>query len=101
MTQSSFSTRRAVMEARSESAASLEVLTVRPCHEAPAGRTIGPIDIAKAFAAPQGDGDLAWRSHLHDVRGSAVNLAFAGKLIISCRGKMVDPGRFRGAYRLG
>jgi Protein of unknown function (DUF3253) len=89
------------MEARRQSAASLEVLTVRLRHEAPAGRTVGPIDVAKAFAAPRGDGNLAWRSHLHDVRGSAVNLALAGKLITSCRGKMVDPGRFRGAYRLG
>jgi hypothetical protein len=89
------------MEARRESPSSLEVLIVRLCREAPAGRTICPTDAAKAFAAARGEGDLAWRSHLHDVRGSAVNLALAGKLIIYCKGKMVDPGRFRGAYRLG
>jgi len=79
----------------------LEDLIAGLCCRAPAGRTICPTDAAKAFAVSRGEGDLAWRSHLPAVRRAAVNLALAGRLIIYRKGKMVDPGNFRGVYRLG
>jgi hypothetical protein len=65
------------------------------------GRTICPTDAAKAFAAARGEDDLAWRSHLQEVRRTAVKLAIHGKLVIYRKGKIADPNEFRGVYRLG
>jgi hypothetical protein len=79
----------------------LESLVARLCAEAPGDRTISPIDAAKAFAAERGEDDLAWRSHLTDVRRAAVNMSLAGRLVIYRKGKPVDPEDFRGVYRLG
>ncbi len=79
----------------------LEMVIVSLCSDAPHGRTVCPTDAAKAYAAARGEDELAWRSHLHEVRRAAVSLALAGKLVIYRKGKMVDPNDFRGVYRLG
>ena len=79
----------------------LEMVIVGLCSDARHGRTVCPTDAAKAYAAARGEDELAWRSHLHQVRRAAVNLALAGKLVICRKGKMVDPNDFRGVYRLG
>jgi hypothetical protein len=79
----------------------LEMVIVSLCSDARDGRTVCPTDAAKAYAAARGEDELAWRSHLHQVRRAAVNLALAGKLVIYRKGKMVDPNDFRGVYRLG
>ena len=65
------------------------------------GRTICPTDAAKAFADGRGEDELGWRSHLTEVRRAAVRLANEGRLVITRKGKMVDPNDFRGVYRLG
>ena len=63
--------------------------------------TICPTDAAQAFARARNEDALAWRSHLQDVRRTAVKLALAGRLVIYRKGKPVDPNDFRGVYRLG
>ncbi len=71
------------------------------CAEAGPQRTICPTDAAKAYAAARGEDSLGWRSHLQDVRRTAVKLAHEGRLVIYRKGKPVDPDDFRGVYRLG
>jgi len=71
------------------------------CGRAPAGRTICPTDAARAFADARGEDELGWRSHLAEVRRAAVRLANGGRLVITRKGKVVDPNDFRGVYRLG
>ena len=84
-----------------DSPPALEYVIASLCSEAPQGRTICPTDAAKAYAAARGENELAWRSHLTEVRRAAINLALAGRLVIYRKGKMVDPSDFRGVYRLG
>lgn len=79
----------------------LDALIVELCAQAPVGRTICPTDAAKAFADGRGEDELGWRSHLTEVRRAAVRLANEGRLVITRKGKMVDPNDFRGVYRLG
>ena len=71
------------------------------CNEAGPGRTIGATEAAQAFAAARGEDALGWRSHLSQVRGAAVKLAEAGRIVIYRKGKPADPRDFRGVYRLG
>jgi hypothetical protein len=80
---------------------SLDSLIVELCARAPVGRTICPTDAARAFADARGEDELGWRSHLTEVRRAAVRLANEGRLVITRKGKMVDPNDFRGVYRLG
>jgi hypothetical protein len=79
----------------------LETVIVDLCGSSPAGRTICPTDAAKAFAEARGEDALGWRSHLAEVRRTAVRLAVEGRLVIYRKGKVVDPTDFRGVYRLG
>lgn len=64
------------------------------------GKTICPMDAAKAVAAAAGE-EGAWHRHLGMVRRIAVQLAREGRLIIYRKGRPVDPDDFRGVYRLG
>lgn len=61
-----------------------------------AARTIGPETPARALM-PEGK----WQAVLPVVRRVAVRLAQEGTLAIYRKGKPVDPGDFRGVYRLG
>ena len=82
--------------------AALETVIWTLCAERGSDRTICPTDAAKAFAASRGEDDLAWRSHLQEVRRTAVRLALAGRLVIYRKGKPVDPmisGAFTGSAR--
>ena len=85
----------------SETAPSLDETILLLCHATPLGRTICPTDAAQAFARTRREDELAWRAHLSEVRRTAVRLASAGRLVIYRKGKPVDPGDFRGVYRLG
>jgi hypothetical protein len=58
------------------------------------GKSISPEEVARAVDA---DG---WRRLLGQVRGTAVGLARAGRLVITRHGKPADPDRFKGVYRL-
>lgn len=60
-----------------------------------AGKTICPSEAARAVS-----GDM-WRRLMPDVRAEAVRLAKAGQIAIYRKGRPVDPGSFRGVYRLG
>ena len=87
--------------AEPDSTATLEHVILALCAEAKPGRTICPTDAAEAFAAARGEGELGWRTHLQNVRRTAVALAAAGRIVIYRKGKPVDPHDFRGVYRLG
>jgi hypothetical protein len=80
---------------------SLAATILTLCAEAGPERTICPTDASKAFASARGEDALGWRSHLQDVRRTAVRLASEGRLVIYRKGKPVDPHDFRGVYRLG
>ena len=84
-----------------ESPPSLEGTIFTLCNEAGIARTICPTDAAQAYAAARGEDSLGWRSHLSQVRGAAIRLAEAGRIVIYRKGKPVDPHDFRGVYRLG
>jgi Protein of unknown function (DUF3253) len=86
---------------KAESTPSLEGTIFALCNEAGVARTICPTDAAQAFAAARGEDSLGWRTHLSQVRGAAVRLAQAGRIVIYRKGKPVDPSDFRGVYRLG
>lgn len=58
--------------------------------------TLSAPEIAQAIA-PSGD----WHTLLTPIRRAAVALAQAGRLVIYRKGRPVDPGDFRGVYRLG
>ncbi len=62
-----------------------------------AGKTICPSEAARALA---GD-DPAFQRHMPAVRRAAVRLATEGRLVITRKGKAVDPQDFKGVYRLG
>lgn len=57
-------------------------------------RSITPEDVARAVDAE------GWRKHMGDVRGAAVRLAKAGRIVILRKGKPVDPENFKGVIRL-
>jgi hypothetical protein len=86
---------------KADSPPSLERAIFALCNAAGSGRTICPTDAAQAYAAARGEDSLGWRSHLSQVRGAAVRLAEAGRIVIYRKGKPVDPHDFRGVYRLG
>jgi hypothetical protein len=71
------------------------------CAATSPGKTIDPAEAAKFYARQRDEDDLAWRSHLTQVRARAVALARQGRLVIYRKGKPVDPEDFRGVYRLG
>ena len=59
-----------------------------------AGKSVSPEDVARAVD-PDG-----WRRQLSRVRGTAVGLARAGRLVILRHGKPADPDDFRGVWRM-
>jgi hypothetical protein len=70
----------------------------------PAGKTVTPEEVARAFAAtrakPKDPPDL-WRRYLHGVREQALHLARQGRLVILRKGKPADPShRIKGVIRL-
>lgn len=60
------------------------------------GKTICPSEAAKA-AAEGAD----WNRLMPLVRRVAVSLAREGRIVITRKGKPVDPDDFKGVYRLG
>ncbi|MEM6665763.1 MAG: DUF3253 domain-containing protein [Pseudomonadota bacterium] len=63
-----------------------------------AGKTICPSEAARALA---GTDEKAWRLLMKPIRAEAVRLAKDGAVIITRKGKRVDPDDFRGVYRIG
>jgi hypothetical protein len=61
------------------------------------GRTISPMDVARALGSDHPDD---WGPLMQPVRRAAVKLMKEGKLLITRKGRPVDPDDFRGVYRL-
>ena len=61
-------------------------------------KTICPSDAARALAGTHPDN---WGPLMTPIRHIAVRLANEGRLIVTRKGKQVDPNDFRGVYRLG
>jgi hypothetical protein len=60
-------------------------------------KTICPSEVARAVAGSHPD---QWGPLMQPVRRIAVRLANEGRLVISRKGRPVDPNDFRGVYRL-
>jgi hypothetical protein len=61
-------------------------------------KTICPSDAARAVGGDHPDG---WGPLMQPIRRIAVRLAREGRIVITRKGKAVDPDDFRGVYRLG
>jgi Protein of unknown function (DUF3253) len=61
-------------------------------------KTICPSDAARALGGTHPDG---WGPLMQPIRRIAVRLAKEGRLVITRKGRIVDPDDFRGVYRLG
>ena len=59
-----------------------------------AGKSICPSEAARE-AFPD-----TWRDHMRHVRAAAIHLAREGRIVITRKGKPVDPDDFKGVYRL-
>ncbi len=72
--------------------------------EQPPGKSIGPEEAARAFAATRarpGDPPDLWRRYLRSARQQAHNLARQRRIVILRKGKAVDPeGPVKGVIRL-
>ncbi len=61
-------------------------------------KTICPSEAARAVGGDHPDG---WGPLMPPIRRVAVRLAREGRIIITRKGRIVDPDDFRGVYRLG
>jgi hypothetical protein len=61
-------------------------------------KTICPSEAARAVGGDHPDG---WGPLMQPIRRVAVRLAKEGRLVITRKGRIVDPDDFRGVYRLG
>ncbi|WP_089175077.1 DUF3253 domain-containing protein [Bosea sp. AS-1] len=61
------------------------------------GRTISPMDVARSLGGDHPDG---WGPLMQPLRRAAVKLMKEGQLVITRKGRPVDPDDFRGVYRL-
>jgi len=75
--------------------AEIETTILRLIDEAGTGRSISPTDAARAL-----EPGMEWHLLMPAVRRAAVQLALAGRLVITRKGKPVDPNDFKGVYRL-
>ena len=61
------------------------------------GRTISPMDVARSLGGDHPDG---WGPLMQPLRRAAVKLMKERRLVITRKGRPVDPDDFRGVYRL-
>lgn len=61
-------------------------------------KTFCPSEVARAIGGAHPDG---WGPLMQPVRRTAVRLALEGRIVITRKGRPVDPADFRGVYRLG
>ncbi|MGO4174186.1 DUF3253 domain-containing protein [Bosea sp. TAF32] len=61
------------------------------------GRTVSPMDVARTLGSDHPDD---WGPLMQPVRRAAVKLMKEGQLVITRKGRPVDPDDFRGVYRL-
>ena len=77
--------------------ADLEAVLLGLLAERGKGRTICPSEVARAVA---GSDPERWGKLMHPVRRLAVELMKQGRIVIVRKGRPVDPGDFRGVYRI-
>jgi uncharacterized protein DUF3253 len=78
--------------------AAIEAVILRLVTERGPGKTVSPTEAARALG---GDDPAGWGRLMQPVRQVAVRLAQEGRLVITRKGKPVDPADFKGVYRLG
>ena len=61
------------------------------------GKTLDPQEVARALGGVHPDG---WGPMMQQVRRAAVRLMKEGRVVITRRGRPVDPDDFRGTYRI-
>jgi len=81
-----------------ESLARIEAEILRAIGERGPDRTACPSEVARSIGGSHPD---QWGPLMQPVRKVAVRLANEGRLIITRKGKAVDPNDFRGVYRIG
>lgn len=77
--------------------AAIEDTLLRLVAERGAGRTVDPTEAARMLGGDHPDG---WGPLMQPIRRVAVRLAGEGRLVITRKGKPVDPADFKGVYRL-
>ncbi len=75
----------------------IEAVMLALAAEREPGKTIGPMDVARALGGDHPDG---WGPLMQPVRRAAVRLMKEGRLVILRKGRPVDPDDFRGTYRI-
>jgi hypothetical protein len=75
----------------------IEAVILKLVNERGPGKTICPSEAARALGGPHPDG---WGPLMQPVRKVAVRLAQQGALVITRKGRVVDPVSFKGVYRL-
>ena len=71
---------------------------LRAASERAPDKTACPSEVARAIGGGHPD---QWGPLMQPIRKVAVRLANEGRLIITRKGKTVDPNDFRGVYRIG
>jgi hypothetical protein len=61
------------------------------------GRSLDPTEVARALGGDHPDG---WGPLMQPVRRAAVRLMKQGRVVITRKGRPVDPDDFRGVYRI-
>ena len=77
--------------------ADLEATILKLTAERGEGRTICPSEAARALGGDHPDG---WGPLMQPIRRVAVRLMKEGRIVITRKGRPVDPDDFRGVYRL-
>ena len=86
------------MTADSETLARLEAELLRAVGAAGPEKTACPTEVARTVGGGHPD---QWGPLMQPVRKIVVRLANEGRLIVTRKGKPVDPNDFRGVYRIG
>ncbi len=76
----------------------IETLLLRLVSERGIDKTICPSEAAIEIAGKEGE---AWGALMPQIRKIAVRLANEGRIVVTRKGKPVDPNDFKGVYRLG
>lgn len=76
----------------------IEAAMLRLLAACPLDKTLDPTEVARDLGGSHPD---QWGPLMQPIRAVAVRLALEGRLVITRKGKPVDPGDFRGVYRLG
>ncbi|MGL4438398.1 MAG: DUF3253 domain-containing protein [Bosea sp. (in: a-proteobacteria)] len=84
-------------DASQDDVGDIEVTILRLVAERGLDKTICPSEAARAIGGPHPDG---WGPLMQPVRKAAVRLAHQGALVITRKGRVVDPDNFKGVYRL-